>query len=196
MFKILEDLNIFNKISCFMLLATTIFIGNSIYFMTLLMLLLFIINVSNFNFKTLIIEILIIISYFLILYLPIYVYIYKTSLVILLIYFLISIISNKDRRYILELIFYRKNKNMKWLIKKLYYNKKKKENILEDSNFYLKKQAIERSKYDMNEIYLFSKSRYYKLNKKRTNFIKLKWSKNDNAALIICLILCFVALCV
>lgn len=96
----------------------------------------------------------------------------------LIIFFLLSIFPD-DKRRLLELMFYKNGRNSK-LIKKIYYKKIHMYNrklIADTKNS--KQELRKKTNATIKDIFIKSKLRYYGFYKKRTNYIKRIFYKED-----------------
>ena len=107
------------------------------------------------------------------------IFILKAITFVYLTTFFIFSISQGDKRYLLEILFYKNIKSSK-LIKKIYYKKIYKQNktLVENKNI-MSNEIKLKTKSNMKEIFVKSKVRYYGFYKKRTNFIRSFLVKED-----------------
>lgn len=103
-----------------------------------------------------------------------------------------------QKRYVFDKTFYRLKdyKKTKKHFESCYYNsclKSNKDQISKYStlinNKYLNKQALLKTKQDLNDIYLLNKLRFYQIYDKKRSLFPDKWMKNDTLYLLIMLTL-------
>jgi len=197
MYNKIVEVNLFNKILFMLVFGFAFIFAKNIYVLAFILAILLVASIFSRAFNAIdLIIIAFILSFYRDVYLIMFV-IARVLLVIATIYVFLSALSKNQRRLVLEKLFYFNPRNGERLIKTLYkknvksYNKEKYvpfKSLLTPYWYYskyIKKQIKIKTDYEVREVYLHSRLRFYCYYRNRTNLKKGTWGNIDNTVLLL-----------
>jgi hypothetical protein len=201
----LVDVNLFNKILFLLVFSGSFIFAKNIYVLAFIFVILLIASIFSRAFNAIdLIIIAFILSFYRNVYLVMFI-IARILLVLATIYVFTASLSKEQKRLVLEKIFYFNPRNGERLIKTLYkknvksYNKQKYvpfKSLLNPYWYYskyIKKQIKIKTDYEVREVYLYSRLRFYCYYRNRTNLKKGTWGNFDNTVLLLNVLVIIIA---
>ena len=197
MYNKINDLSLINKFLFLLVFIPCFIFVQNIYIFIILMIILLLLAIFSKIFNAID---LIVIAGVLMFFKSTYAFIdiiIRVILVIAVIYVFITLLKRKEKRTILEKMFYHNPKMGKKIINSMYRKKIRTANKEKYVPFkslltpfyqhrgYINAQINKKTDEDVNDVYLLSRLRFYNYYSTRTNIKKNKWKPFDNTALLV-----------
>ena len=206
MYNKINDVCLFNKILFLLVfISCFIFVHNIVIFCILIVALLLIAAFSRIFGAIDIIIISVILMFFKGGY-PVLDIIIRVLLIISVIYLFVTLLKRKEKRLILEKTFYRNRKMGKNIINSMYRKNVRKSIeekyipfrslLLPFYNYrgYINAQIEKKTDNNIDDIYLYSRLRFYNYYSTRTNLKKNKWKNFDNTVVLLLVFIIVIAI--
>lgn len=197
----LKELNLYSKLIGLILMMLSIILVKNVYLVFALVVISIIVSAILKNFESLQMSIiLIVIAMFYYLH-PFLLILVKLLLLYVFYLNMKSMTRTKEKRYIIDKLFYRsKSKTAMNLYLNNCFKNKKFNNNLDVYNTidkytrrkyskYIVNQALIKTNYDMQDIYYRSKLSFYKFYNKKTTILNMKWDNTDNTFLLLTILI-------
>ncbi len=193
----LKELNLYAKLIGLLLMMISIILVNNAYLVFTLVGISIAISAILKNFESLQMSIILVIIAMFYYAHPFLLILVKVLLLYVFYLNMKSMTRPKEKRYIIDKLFYRsKSKTaMKVYLNNCFKNKKFNTNLNVYNTIdkytrrkyskYIINQSLIKTNYDMQDIYHRSKLSFYKFYNKKTTILDMKWSKSDNTFLLV-----------